>query len=212
MKKITLLFFIITVILSLNENIFTQNLKKAKIMNTNNKYETATFGTGCFWCTETIFEKLKGVESAVSGYSGGTKENPTYKEVCTGNTGHAEVIQVTFDPSIISFKDLLEVFWKTHDPTTLNRQGEDVGTQYRSVIFYHNDEQKKVAEEYKTKLESAKVFKDPIVTEITKFKNFFPAENYHQDYYEQNKSQPYCSFVITPKVEKFKKVFHDKLK
>ncbi|MBK7980984.1 MAG: peptide-methionine (S)-S-oxide reductase MsrA [Ignavibacteriae bacterium] len=212
MKKITLLFFIITVILSFNENIFAQNLKKAKIMNTNNKYETATFGTGCFWCTETIFEKLKGVESAVSGYSGGTKENPTYKEVCTGNTGHAEVIQVTFDPSIISFKDLLEVFWKTHDPTTLNRQGEDVGTQYRSVIFYHNDEQKKVAEEYKTKLESAKVFKDPIVTEITKFKNFFPAENYHQDYYEQNKSQPYCSFVITPKVEKFKKVFHDKLK
>ena len=212
MKKITLLFFIITVILSFNENIFTQNLKKAKIMNTNNKYETATFGTGCFWCTETIFEKLKGVESAVSGYSGGTKENPTYKEVCTGNTGHAEVIQVTYDPSIISFKDLLEVFWKTHDPTTLNRQGEDVGTQYRSAIFYHNDEQKKLAEEYRAKLESAKVFKDPIVTEITKFKNFFPAENYHQDYYEQNKSQPYCSFVITPKVEKFKKVFHDKLK
>lgn len=212
MKKITLLFFIITVILSLNENIFTQNLKKAKIMNTNNKYETATFGTGCFWCTETIFEKLKGVESAVSGYSGGTKENPTYKEVCTGNTGHAEVIQVTYDPSIISFKDLLEVFWKTHDPTTLNRQGEDVGTQYRSAIFYHTDEQKKLAEEYIAKLKSAKVFKDPIVTEITKFKNFFPAENYHQDYYEQNKSQPYCSFVITPKVEKFKKVFHDKLK
>lgn len=212
MKKITLLFFIITVILSLNENIFTQNLKKTKIMNTNNKYETATFGTGCFWCTETIFEKLKGVESAVSGYSGGTKENPTYKEVCTGNTGHAEVIQVTYDPSIISFKDLLEVFWKTHDPTTLNRQGEDVGTQYRSAIFYHTDEQKKLAEEYIAKLKSAKVFKDPIVTEITKFKNFFPAENYHQDYYEQNKSQPYCSFVITPKVEKFKKVFHDKLK
>ncbi|MBI1932891.1 MAG: peptide-methionine (S)-S-oxide reductase MsrA, partial [Ignavibacteriales bacterium] len=175
MKKITLLFFTITVILSFNENIFAQNLKKAKIMNTNNKYETATFGTGCFWCTETIFEKLKGVESAVSGYSGGTKENPTYKEVCTGNTGHAEVIQVTYDPSIISFKDLLEVFWKTHDPTTLNRQGEDVGTQYRSAIFYHTDEQKKLAEEYRAKLESAKVFKDPIVTEITKFKNFFPA-------------------------------------
>lgn len=212
MKKISLLFFIITVILSLNENYFSQNLKKVKNMDNKNKYEIATFGTGCFWCTETIFEKLKGVESAVSGYSGGTKENPTYKEVCTGNTGHAEVIQVTFDPSIISFKDLLEVFWKTHDPTTLNRQGEDVGTQYRSVIFYHNDEQKKLAEEYKAKLESAKVYQDPIVTEITKFKNFFPAENYHQDYYEQNKSQPYCSFVITPKVEKFKKVFHDKLK
>ncbi|MBK8944559.1 MAG: peptide-methionine (S)-S-oxide reductase MsrA [Ignavibacteriae bacterium] len=208
MKKITLLVIVITIILSTNENIFSQKIKKEKNMQT----EIATFGTGCFWCTETIFEKLKGVESAVSGYSGGTQENPTYKEVCTGNTGHAEVIQITFDPSVISFKEMLEVFWKTHDPTTLNRQGEDVGTQYRSAIFYHNDEQKKLAEEYKSKLESAKVYNNPIVTEITKFTKFYPAENYHQDYYEQNKSQPYCSFVITPKVEKFKKVFESKLK
>lgn len=208
MKKIIFLVIVITAILTLNENIFSQNLKKTKNMQT----EIATFGTGCFWCTETIFEKLKGVESAVSGYSGGTKINPTYKEVCTGETGHAEVIQVTFDPTVISFKELLEVFWKTHDPTTLNRQGEDVGTQYRSAIFYHNEVQKKLAEEYKSKLEESKVFKNPIVTEITKFSKFYPAENYHQDYYEQNKTQPYCSFVITPKVEKFKKVFESKLK
>lgn len=178
----------------------------------NKKTETATFGSGCFWCTETIFEKLDGVISAVSGYSGGTKENPTYREVCTGNTGHAEVVQITYDPSKISFTELLEVFWQTHDPTTLNRQGNDVGTQYRSAIFYHNEEQKKLAEEYKAKLTEAKIFKDPIVTEITRFDKFYPAENYHQDYYELNKSQPYCSMVITPKVEKFKKVFKDKLK
>ncbi|MFZ1292030.1 MAG: peptide-methionine (S)-S-oxide reductase MsrA [Melioribacteraceae bacterium] len=212
MRKITLILVFITAILSFNKNIFSQDLKKVKTMDKKNNIEIATFGTGCFWCTETIFEKLKGVESAVSGYSGGTKENPTYKEVCTGETGHAEVIQITFNPSVISFKELLEVFWKTHDPTTLNRQGEDVGTQYRSAIFYHNEEQKKLAEEYKSKLETAKVYKNPIVTEITKFSKFFPAENYHQDYYEQNKTQPYCSFVITPKVEKFKKVFESKLK
>lgn len=212
MRKITLLVIFLTTILPINENYFSQNLKKAKNMEIKNNLETATFGTGCFWCTETIFEKLKGVESAVSGYSGGVKENPTYKEVCTGETGHAEVIQIKFNPNEITFKELLEVFWKTHDPTTLNRQGEDVGTQYRSAIFYHNEEQKKLAEEYKSKLETAKVFKNPIVTEITKFTKFFPAENYHQDYYEQNKTQPYCSFVITPKVEKFKKVFESKLK
>ncbi|MBK7104868.1 MAG: peptide-methionine (S)-S-oxide reductase MsrA [Ignavibacteriae bacterium] len=212
MRKITLLVIFLTTILAINENYFSQNLKKAKNMEIKNNLETATFGTGCFWCTETIFEKLKGVESAVSGYSGGAKENPTYKEVCTGETGHAEVIQIKFNPNEITFKELLEVFWKTHDPTTLNRQGEDVGTQYRSAIFYHNEEQRKLAEEYKSKLEIAKVFKNPIVTEITKFTKFFPAENYHQDYYEQNKTQPYCSFVITPKVEKFKKVFESKLK
>ncbi len=188
------------------------NIKGIYKVSNDNKSETATFGSGCFWCTEAIFEKLKGVESVVSGYSGGTTDNPTYKEVCSGETGHAEVTQITYDPSIISFTELLEVFWKTHDPTTLNRQGNDVGTQYRSVIFYHNEEQKKIAEEYKKKLEEAKIYANPIVTEITKFKKFYPAENYHQDYYEQNKSQPYCSFVITPKVEKFKKVFEDKLK
>lgn len=178
----------------------------------NNKLEKATLGSGCFWCTETIFEKLNGVESSISGYSGGTTENPSYKEVCSGSTGHAEVVQVTYDPSIISYTELLEVFWKVHDPTTLNKQGNDVGTQYRSVVYYHNEEQKKIAEEYKNKLETAKVYNSPIVTEITEFDKFYPAENYHQDYYELNKSEPYCSFVITPKVKKFKEVFKNKLK
>ena len=185
--------------------------KEPKMREENNK-ELATFGSGCFWCTEAIFEQLNGVGSVVSGYSGGKKENPTYKEVCGGETGHAEVTQISFDPTIISFTELLEVFWKTHDPTTLNRQGADIGTQYRSVIFYHNEEQKKLAEEYKGKLTEAEIFNNPIVTEITKFEKFYAAEDYHQDYYEQNKQQQYCSLVITPKVEKFKKVFGDKLK
>jgi peptide-methionine (S)-S-oxide reductase len=184
---------------------------KADMSNTNIN-EVATFGSGCFWCTEAVFEKLNGVESVISGYSGGTKNDPTYEEICTGETGHAEVTQISFDPTIISFTELLEVFWKTHDPTTLNIQGSDVGTQYRSAIFYHNDEQKRLSDEYKNKLTEAKVFEDKIVTEITKFEKFYSAENYHQDYYEQNKNQPYCSFVITPKVEKFKEVFKDKLK
>jgi peptide-methionine (S)-S-oxide reductase len=211
-KKILLLLLIPVIIIfayNFNNN---EEFEKEYIMNENNSLEKATFGSGCFWCTEAIFEKLNGVESVVSGYSGGTVVNPTYKEVTTGRTGHAEVTQIIFDPKIISFKELLEVFWQTHDPTTLNQQGNDVGTQYRSAIFYHNEEQKKLAEEYKKKLEDAKVFEDPIVTEITKFDVFYTAEDYHQDYYEQNKSQPYCSFVITPKVDKFKKVFKDKLK
>ena len=184
-----------------------------KISSQNNmKMNLATFGSGCFWCTEAIFQQLKGVESAVSGYSGGAVKNPTYKEVCTGNTGHAEVIQVTYNPEIISYTELLEVFWQTHDPTTLNRQGADVGTQYRSAIFYHSKEQKKLAEGYKQKLEDAKIFNNPIVTEITEFDIFYKAEDYHQEYYDNNKTQPYCNFVITPKIEKFKKVFKDKLK
>lgn len=176
------------------------------------KKEIATFGNGCFWCTEAIFAKLNGVQSVVVGYTGGSTENPTYEEVCNGETGHAEVTQITYNPDIISFSDLLEVFWQTHDPTTLNRQGNDVGTQYRSAIFYHNDNQKSIAEEYISKLTEAGIFDNPIVTEITELEAFYPAENYHQDYYENNKSQPYCSFVITPKIEKFKKVFMDKLK
>ncbi|MFA7289792.1 MAG: peptide-methionine (S)-S-oxide reductase MsrA [Melioribacteraceae bacterium] len=171
-----------------------------------------TFGTGCFWCTEAIFERLKGVESVVSGYAGGEVFNPTYQQVCSGSTGHAEVCQIEYDPKVISFDELLEVFWKTHDPTTLNRQGNDVGTQYRSVIFYHDEEQKEIAENYITKLDSAKIFIDPIVTEVSPFKNFFPAEKYHQDYYNNNTFQGYCAFVITPKVEKFEKIFKDKLK
>lgn len=173
--------------------------------------EKATFGSGCFWCTEAMFQRLKGVSDVKSGYSGGHTNNPTYKEVCSGQTGHAEVIQLTYDSGIISYDELLEVFWKTHDPTTLNRQGNDVGTQYRSVVFYHNDEQKKLAESYKKKLEESAIWSDPIVTEIAPISEFYPAEADHDDYYNQNSSQPYCAFVVTPKVEKFKKVFADKL-
>ena len=176
------------------------------------KMDTATFGAGCFWCTEAVFKILKGVYKVTSGYSGGHKENPTYEEVCTGTTGHAEVTQIEFNPEEIKFDELLEVFWRTHDPTTLNRQGADVGTQYRSVIFYHNESQKKIAEYYKEKLGQEKIWDDPVVTEITEFTKFYPAEDYHQDYYANNPNQGYCAFVITPKVEKFKKLFASKLK
>ncbi len=176
------------------------------------EYEVATLGAGCFWCSEAIFQRLEGVVKVESGYSGGTVKNPTYEEVCTGRTGHAEVIQVTFDPKIISFKELLDVFWKTHDPTTLNRQGNDRGTQYRSAVFYHSEEQKKIAEEYKKELEAAKVWDDPIVTEITRFDAFYKAENYHQDYYNQNSYQPYCMVIINPKLNKFRKEFSKRLK
>ena len=189
--------------------------KKINIEETmldSNKYEVATFGEGCFWCTEAVFQRLKGVVKVESGYSGGTVPNPTYEAVCTGKTGHAEVTQITFDPSVISYTELLQVFFKTHDPTTLNKQGADVGTQYRSVIFYHNDEQKKFAEKTKHELDSAKIWDDPIVTEISPFKKFYKAEDYHQNYYNNNSFQPYCSFVITPKLEKFEKVFKDLLK
>jgi len=174
--------------------------------------ETATFGGGCFWCTEAIFRSLKGVETVESGYSGGKLKNPTYKEVCTGETGHAEVIQITFDPKLISFKELLEVFWKTHDPTTLNRQGADSGTQYRSVVFYHSPEQKVTAEKYKVELNKENVYNQQVVTEITPFDQFYKAENYHQNYFANNRSQGYCQFVIVPKIEKFRKIFKDKLK
>ncbi len=174
--------------------------------------ETATLGNGCFWCTEAVFQRLKGVKSVTSGYSGGTVKNPTYRQVCTGTTGHAEAIQVTFDPAVIPYEDLLAVFWHTHDPTTKDRQGNDVGTQYRSVIFYHNEKQKKIAEEFKAKLDASRVYAMPVVTEIVPYQVFYPAENYHQNYYNENSSQPYCRIVIGPKVEKLKKVFKDKLK
>ena len=174
--------------------------------------DTATFGNGCFWCTEAIFESLNGVQSAVSGYSGGHVTDPDYNQVCSGTTGHAEAVQILYDPSIISFEQLLEVFWSTHDPTTLNRQGNDVGTQYRSVVFYHNEKQKELAESYKQDLNNKKVFPDPIVTEIVAYSKFYPAENYHQQYFELNGHEPYCTFVIRPKLDKFKKAFHDKLK
>lgn len=176
------------------------------------KTETATFGAGCFWCVEAVYQQLKGVIKVTSGYSGGARENPTYDQVCSGATGHAEVCQIVYDPSVISYKELLEVFWTVHDPTTLNRQGADVGTQYRSVIYYHNDEQKQLAEHYKAELDKSGAFKDPVVTEISAYTKFYSAEKYHQDYYNNNKNQPYCSFVIEPKLDKFKKVFKDKLK
>ncbi|HYC86122.1 MAG TPA: peptide-methionine (S)-S-oxide reductase MsrA [Chryseosolibacter sp.] len=182
------------------ENVNDQNL------------ETATFGSGCFWCTEAIFQNVDGVYKVESGYSGGKVKNPTYKEVCSGLTGHAEVIQIKFNPAEVSYDELLEIFWKTHDPTTLNRQGADVGTQYRSVVYYHNDKQKQLAEHYKKELEENQVFSDPIVTEISPFSVFYKAEDYHQNYYNLNSSQPYCSYVIQPKLEKFKKVFKEKLK
>lgn len=162
--------------------------------------ESATLGAGCFWCVEAVFERIPGVQSVVAGYAGGTKENPTYEEVCTGTTGHAEVARISYDPSTISYRQILDVFWKAHDPTTLNRQGGDVGTQYRSVIFYEGEEQKKTAEE--SKREAQKEFDDPIVTVIEPLKKFFPAENYHQDYYKHNPNAPYCTFVIRPKLKK----------
>ena len=174
--------------------------------------EKATFGSGCFWCTEAVFQKINGVEKVVSGYAGGKIKNPTYREICSGLTGHAEVIQVVYDENIISYEELLEVFWKTHDPTTLNRQGNDVGTQYRSVVFYHNEKQKNLAEAYKSELNESGIWDAPIVTEISRYTEFYPAEEYHQDYYNQNTSQPYCAFLIKPKVDKVEQIFKDKLK
>ena len=195
-----------------NEIHSTQHPQKTSDMSEKTQYDTATFGEGCFWCSEAIFSELKGVKKAISGYSGGTVKNPSYREVCTGTTGHAECVQVIYNPQVISYPELLKVFWQTHDPTTLNRQGHDVGTQYRSVIFYHSEKQKELAEAYKEKLDSAGIWNQPIVTEITRFEAFYPAEDYHQDYYENNSQQPYCQLVITPKLEKFRKVFKDQLK
>lgn len=183
------------------------------MVNTTEKTDTATFGTGCFWCTEAVFEQLNGVLSVTSGYSGGQVANPSYKEICTGETGHTECVQVVYEPSKITYDELLEVFFQVHDPTTLNRQGADVGTQYRSAIFYHDAAQKQKAEFYKNELDKSGAFNNTIVTEITSFDKFYTAENYHQEYYQNNKNtNPYCSVVIRPKLEKFEKVFAKKLK
>lgn len=176
------------------------------------KKETATLGGGCFWCTEAVYLNLRGVEKVIPGYSGGHIKNPAYREVTTGRTGHAEVVQIVYDPDIVKFSEILEVFFMTHDPTTLNRQGADVGTQYRSAIFYHDEIQKENAEDIIRQLEKEKVFADPIVTEVTAFTNFYEAEDYHVNYYARNKNQPYCQFVIAPKVKKFEKIFKEKLK
>jgi peptide-methionine (S)-S-oxide reductase len=174
--------------------------------------DTATFGTGCFWCTEAVFQQLEGVEKVTSGYSGGTVVNPTYEQICTKTTGHAECLNVLYDPAKITYEELLKVFWEVHDPTTLNRQGADVGTQYRSVIFYHNAAQKALAEKYKAELDKSGAWDNPIVTTLEPMTIFYPAEAYHQNYYNNNTSQGYCQFVIRPKLEKFEKVFKDKLK
>ncbi len=181
-------------------------------MTDSNDLQQATFGGGCFWCTEAVFLQLNGVAAVVSGYAGGERPDPTYQAVCTGQTGHAEVIQVTYDPNVISFAELLEVFFKTHDPTTLNRQGNDAGTQYRSVVFYHDDGQRDVAENMIRELNESKAFAGPIVTEVSPLPEFFPAEGYHQNYYQLNSAQPYCGFVIAPKLDKLRHGFSDKLK
>jgi peptide-methionine (S)-S-oxide reductase len=198
-----------------NKKISKMNTQASPIENNGStplSYETATFGTGCFWCTEAIFQQLEGVEKVTSGYSGGTVANPTYEQVCSKTTGHAECLNIVYNPKKISFDELLEIFWQTHDPTTLNRQGADVGPQYRSVVFYHNEEQKTKTAKYKAALDKSGAFDKPIVTTLEPFTVFYPAEEYHQNYYRNNTSQGYCQFVIRPKVEKFEKVFKNKLK
>jgi peptide-methionine (S)-S-oxide reductase len=188
-------------------------IMSSSVNNAMEKTDTATFGTGCFWCTEAVFEQLNGVLKVTSGYMGGSKENPTYEEVCSGSTGHAECVQVVYEPNKISFDELLEVFFQVHDPTSLNRQGADVGTQYRSAIFYHNPAQKEKAEYYKKEVDKSGAYEKPIVTEVTAASKFYTAEDYHQEYYQNNKNtNPYCSIVIRPKLEKFQKVFGKKLK
>jgi peptide-methionine (S)-S-oxide reductase len=221
MNKVSNLWVVILVLTSLTScgqqtnstKATTKKINSNTNMDTNTKLDTITLGGGCFWCTEAIFQQLNGVVKVESGYSGGKIKNPTYREVCSGLTGHAECTQITYDGTKVSLAEILEVFFKTHDPTTLNKQGGDEGTQYRSVIFYRNDEQKKIAEEIKTGLDKSGAFTDPIVTEITPFEVFYKAEDYHQDYYNLNKnSNPYCTYVIVPKIEKFKKYFAEKLK
>lgn len=196
------------VLIFLSLNLFAQKNKK----DMDDNLSVATFGNGCFWCTEAIFQQLKGVEKVMPGYTGGSVKNPSYKEVCTGSTGHAEAIQISYDASVISFRELLDVFFYTHDPTTLNRQGGDVGTQYRSAIFYHDESQKKDAEVIIAQLEAEQVYDDKIVTEITAFDIFYEAEDYHQNYYINNKNQGYCRAVINPKLDKFVKKYSSKIK
>jgi peptide-methionine (S)-S-oxide reductase len=178
----------------------------------NNDNETATLANGCFWCSEAIFKRLKGVKSVTPGYAGGTLKNPSYDQVCNGTTGHAESIQIVFDPSVIDFDKILNIFWHTHNPTTLNRQGNDVGTQYRSAIFYHNEKQREIAEKSKKDLEKERIYKDSIVTEVIPFRNFYTAENYHKDYYDNNKQAAYCNFVIDPKIRKLLKEYENDIK
>ncbi len=216
MNKIIMSIVFSSFLISCNQNVKKSNLsaQETKLENTqtNSIMDTATFGAGCFWCLEAQFQMLDGVQSVSSGFSGGTVKNPAYREVCNGTTGHAEVCQIIYNPSKISYDELLAAFWQSHDPTQLNRQGNDVGTQYRSVIYYHNEEQKTLAENYKKQLNASGAWTKPIVTEISPVGPFYKAEDYHQNYFNQNGSESYCQFVIQPKVEKFRKVFKDKLK
>lgn len=206
--------FAVTQFAACAQNNDHKQAEKAQDMNDIDlsQYEVATFAAGCFWCVEAQFQQLDGVVKVVSGFTGGHTQNPTYKDVCTGKTGHAEACNIYYDPEKISYDELLAAFWTAHDPTQLNRQGHDVGTQYRSAIFYHNEEQKQKAEEYKRRLNEERAYDNPVVTEISPYTEFYKAENYHQNYYNENSSQPYCTFVIQPKLEKFRKVFKDKLK
>lgn len=211
--KYSQFYSIIFVLLFVSVQVVGQNKSKEKNQDMNNNdFELATFGSGCFWCVEAIFQRIEGVEKVVSGYAGGHVKNPSYNEVCQGTTGHAEVCQLSYDPNVVSYEELLEVFWLTHDPTTLNRQGNDVGTQYRSAVFYHTTQQQALAKDYKAKLDKSGAFNNPIVTEIVAYDKMYVAEDYHQNYFNENGSQPYCNFVIQPKLEKFEKVFKDKLK
>ncbi len=213
MTKLLIIFCIAATLLSCGQSTSKQlNNKTIMITKLISNPDTATFAMGCFWCSEAIFQDLKGVQSVQSGYAGGSVKNPSYREVCTGSTGHAEAIQVVYDTTKITFTELLEIFWASHDPTTLNRQGADEGTQYRSGVFVHSEQQKELAEAFKKKLEMEKKFDAKIVTEITPFTNFYRAENYHDDYFKLHGEEPYCTHVIAPKVEKFKKAFKDKLK
>ncbi|CAN5180170.1 peptide-methionine (S)-S-oxide reductase MsrA [soil metagenome] len=205
-------FLMIVILSCTNKESPSSSLRLMSTTSNEIQLDTATFGTGCFWCTEAIFQQLEGVKQVISGYSGGHVENPTYEQVCDKNTGHAECLNIVYDPTQISFDELLEAFWESHDPTTLNRQGNDVGPQYRSVVFYHNEQQKIKSEEYKNKLNGSGAWDNPVVTTIEPFTKFYPAENYHQNYYKNNNAQPYCYYVIRPKLEKFRKVFKGKLK
>ena len=217
LKSVLTMTYLISLIFLFSNCSFTSKtepkITNKQIINKqmSEKTDTAIFGAGFFWCFEAIFQRLKGVESIESGYTGGTVENPTYKQVCTGETGHAEVTKIIFNPDVISFNDLLEVFWTTHDPTTLNQQGADIGTQYRSAVFYLNDEQKMQAEKSKSEI-ATQIWDGTIVTEITPLKKYYKAEDYHQNYFNQNSDQSYCRFVINPKLEKFRKKFKDKIK
>jgi len=214
--KHKLIFLIINLFLIIYNASYSQKIKTTDMENMNEhknpNLEIATFGAGCFWCTEAFYERLEGVDKVIAGFSGGHVKNPTYKEVCTGTTGHAEVAQIYFDPEKISYEELLDVFWQTHDPTTLNRQGNDVGTQYRSVIFYHEEKQQKAAEESKRETDMSGIFGDKVVTEISPLINFYEAEDYHQDYYRFNPDQPYCRVIIAPKIKKFTAKYQKKLK